>query len=337
MELKSRFRSFITPKLVFIVSLIIFSVFIMSLYNGMLNPFFSATTNVYGQGADFFSFYQAGYNVLHDKLYYNFTKEDMVVPYLYSYRYSAFFAYTFGVIFNLAPPFISYRGWVVFIIIFLLFTSFYTLKITKKLRCGDSTRYISASMWLVFTPIYADLYLGQVSLFVSLLVFWSLYLETKKNLKSETLGNLLYAIASIIKYIPYLMILAYLKHKRTAKAIFSLIFTLFFIALWDLPHIMTILKFNFMLSTGGVGSEGSFDFRNLIYRFLHFMATNIFNLDGEEFITQFNNNIIYINALFIIGGGIITLYGIIYSQNYLVSLSLSVMAYFIMFSKIWEH
>src|SRR5947209_13333972 len=85
-----------------------------SLWLGFLNPLFNDATQRLGQGADFFSVYQAGANIAHDKMVYQTAGIHAAVPYFYPFRYLPSAAFSIGLISNVVPPWTAYWSWVVF-------------------------------------------------------------------------------------------------------------------------------------------------------------------------------------------------------------------------------
>lgn len=166
-------------------AIIIFFIFISSLIFGFLNPFFNDSSHRVGQGADFYAFYQAGYNVIRGLSPYDENSKYFVVPYFYKYRYLPFFAYTFGIMFNIFPYQVAYWIWVIVLIIFICYTCLITNKICILLKTPQWVRTIAIGMWLCFSPIYIELYMGQITLFVGLLTFYSCYAEYKKKSRLE--------------------------------------------------------------------------------------------------------------------------------------------------------
>src|ERR1051326_7610184 len=82
-----------------------------SLALGFLNPLFNDATQRLGQGADFFSVYQAGHNFLDHRTIYQTAGIDRVVPYFYPFRYLPSAALLIGLPMNVLPPWGAYRLW----------------------------------------------------------------------------------------------------------------------------------------------------------------------------------------------------------------------------------
>ena len=118
------------------IAIIIQVIFLSSLWTGLLNPFFYDTKYIVGQGADFFSYYQAGHNVLNGLDVYTIP-DSPVVPYLYPFRYLSYFAYSFGVILNFAPPLLAYWFWVGVLTVALWLAVLRTRSLAKTLNRPD--------------------------------------------------------------------------------------------------------------------------------------------------------------------------------------------------------
>jgi hypothetical protein len=132
--------------------------------------FFDATVLSGGRGLDFYSMYQAGYNARHGQDIYEGdpAKISVVVPYFTPYRYLPPDAYTLGAALSLLPPLRAYELWVVLVELTLLACaagSFYVARATPDLAAR------LAAMWLVFSPYYLELFMGQFSLVQAALIF----------------------------------------------------------------------------------------------------------------------------------------------------------------------
>ncbi|MFX1394328.1 MAG: glycosyltransferase family 87 protein, partial [Promethearchaeota archaeon] len=299
--------------------------FILSLVFGFLNPFFYDSSYRLGQGADFYAFYQAGYNIIVGLNPYEKIPGYIVVPYSYNYRYLPFFAYTFGIGFNIFPPLIAYWIWVIIILALIWYTCWLTLKICNTLEKPKWIAYVAIGMWLCFSPIYLELYMGQTTLFVGLLTFFSFYAEMRKK---ETHGTILWTLASLLKLMPYLLTPGIISSGRTRKVIINIIFTI--IAIFSFSIILFLYFFNYNLEQTGkfFAHLGSFDLKNLIY-----IIGNVFTSNDHWFLN--NNSLINIILLTIFFG--LAMLTTLYSKDYLVSLSLFACVYFLAFSGIWEH
>ncbi len=129
---------------------------------GFWNRFtFDSTATQGWRGWDFFAIHQAGHNVLTGVSVYESDNEaiDVVVPRYTPYRYLPFPAYTLGVLSNAVTPLWAFRLWTAFIVLVWWACAW----LSYRLGRGPSERAILGSMWLLFTPFYLEIYLGQFS------------------------------------------------------------------------------------------------------------------------------------------------------------------------------
>ncbi len=141
---------------------------VLSLQWGFLNPLFDDAVHRSGQGVDFYSVVQAGHNLSDGVSIYSLKPVEQIVPYYNPYRYHPFVAYTAGMFFALFRPDISYVLWIVILEGFLLVN----ILLTRSLFMDPRSGAIAASMWLLFTPYYVELYMGQFSFLMASLLFW---------------------------------------------------------------------------------------------------------------------------------------------------------------------
>lgn len=149
-----------------IVALLIHCIMAVSLPLGALDFMFHDATRDYGKGFDFFTIYQAGYNFLHGMNIYfgvrehSYGPEHLVVPYFSGFRYLPFYAYTYGVVLTLVSPWTAYWLWIAFIEGLLLFN----IALTKRLAPTRAAFYQGAGMWLAYSPLYLEWFMGQQSM-----------------------------------------------------------------------------------------------------------------------------------------------------------------------------
>lgn len=309
-------------KIFLITALGIHVLFIFSLIFGFLNPLFYDSTHRLGQAADFYAFYQAGYNILFGLNPYDKVAGYNIVPYSYNYRYLPFFAYTFGLLFNIFPPAIAYWVWVIIILILIWYTCWITLRICKTLDKPKWVAYIAVGMWLCFSPIYLELYMGQTTLFVGLLTFFSFYAESRKKEKE---GVILWTLGSLVKFMPYLLTPAILSTGRTRKVIYNILLSILAILSFGFVFFIYFLDYNLDATGGLFTHKGNFDLKSLIY------------VIGGQNDTWFQNNNRLINIILIATFFGLSTLATIYTKDYLVAVSLFACSYFLAFSGIWEH
>ncbi len=131
--------------------------------------FFDATVLSGGRGLDFYSIYQAGYNARHGWDIYEGdpARVTVVVPYFTPYRYLPVVAYTVGAGLSLLPPLTAYKAWVVLLELTLLGCAALTW---RRTRSDPDLAARLVAMWLVFTPFYLELFMGQFSLIQAALI-----------------------------------------------------------------------------------------------------------------------------------------------------------------------
>ena len=141
---------------------------LVSLDSGSLNFLFNDAENRLGRGSDFFAVYGAGHNFLHGASVYATVDGDSTVPYAYPFRYLPFMAFSIGAIVSVMPAWTAYWSWVAITEILLL------INVALTWRFAPNTRWsvIGTCMWLLFTPYYLELYMGQFSFVMASLFFW---------------------------------------------------------------------------------------------------------------------------------------------------------------------
>lgn len=147
---------------------------------GFWNRFtFDATATHGRRGWDFYAMYQAGHNVLTGVSAYQSDNDkiEVVVPVHTPYRYLPPPAYTLGVLLNAIPPLWAFRLWVMVTEIVLLGCACASWRLGS--RPGE--RVVLASMWLVSTPYYLEIYLGQFSVVQGALVFGMMLLAQTRS------------------------------------------------------------------------------------------------------------------------------------------------------------
>jgi hypothetical protein len=154
--------------IILLVAAALHCIMLLSLAFGFLNPLFDDATHRSGQAADFFAVYQAGTNLVDGVSIYSTTPVRQGVPYYYPYRYHPFVAATIGVAVQPLLPFVAYGLWIVLLEALLLVN----LKITWSLFDNKSHAIRAISLWLLFSPMYPELYMGQFSFVMGSLMLW---------------------------------------------------------------------------------------------------------------------------------------------------------------------
>jgi len=215
------------------IAIVIHLNFILSLVSGSLNHLFYDTWYLVGQAPDFFSYYQAGNNVLNGLDPYLIPTE-LAVPYLYPFRYLPYFAYTFGVVINLTDPFTAYWIWDGILVVAIWLSALQTRRVVKALDRPSWEGYIGMGMWFIFTPIYIELYVGQVTLIAGILVFFALTTPSLVN-GGRTRGSLTvpWTIGALTKTIPYFIAPVFLAAGRIRTVLIAAVITI--VAVFAVP------------------------------------------------------------------------------------------------------
>lgn len=219
------FRSEEVGKKFFFFGVALHVIFLLSLAGGFLNPLFDDATHRVGQGADFYAVYQAGQNVVDGVSIYLKDPHTMVVPYCYVYRYLPFSAYTFGQLFRLFSPQVAYVLWILALAVLLLLN----LKLTKSMFHKGGHGYAAMALWLLFSPYYLELYMGQFSFFMTTLFFWMMYYWMNNR---DAAGDGLWIFSLLVKTNSALFVPLLLKLKKWKSVLMAMLV----VALFSLPY-----------------------------------------------------------------------------------------------------
>jgi len=222
-----RLDKHLSSKILLFTGVAIHIVFLISLISGFLNPLFLDSMYCSGQGADFYSIYQAAQNVHNGQSVYETQPMTKSVPYFYEYRYLPFIALTIGQFFLLFSPHIAYMLWLIFQEACLGINIY----ITRRYFVNTTQRNIASSLWLLFTPYYLELYLGQFSFFMTTLILSAVYLwQHQKKLT----GNLLWIGSLLVKTLSIVFVPVLIKLKNTKTVLLGLIIVI----VLSLPYFM---------------------------------------------------------------------------------------------------
>jgi hypothetical protein len=298
-------------------------VFLSSLWTGVLNSLFYDTNYLLGQGADFFSYYQAGSNVLNGLDCYAHPSIPSV-PYFYTYRYLPYFAYSFGVVFNIMAPIPAYWLWVGIVIVFLWLAVFRTRLLAKELQRPDWEGRMAMGMWLVFSPVYIELYLGQVTLFAGVLVFFALTTRSLvKGEQSRWAMTILWVAGGLMKLIPFLAApaLAAAGRLRSVLAAAAVMVLAIVLVPRGLEALDFFLTFNTARTIFVSGYVGSHSLNMLIY---YLLGGSVHDF---SFITAL------LMMYFLLPAVVVTLT----SRDVWSCVSLFLVSYFFITTDVWEH
>ena len=157
------------PRALFCCGLLVHLLFLLSLHFGWLNGLFNDSAHRFGPGADFFSIYAAGRKARIGASLYTLGGVPDDVPYAYAFRYAPLVAYTLGWALSLLPALTALGVWLVL----CEWTLLRNIRLTFEHAPDRATGYVAASLWLLFSPYYLELYAGQFTFVAASLVFWA--------------------------------------------------------------------------------------------------------------------------------------------------------------------
>lgn len=305
------------------IAIVIHLNFILSLLSGLFNQLFYDTWYLVGQAPDFFSYYQAGHNILNGLDPY-VIPIDLAVPYLYPFRYLPYFAYTFGVLFNLAEPFTAYWIWVGILVLAIWLSALRTWFLGKALNRPDYERYIAMGMWFFFTPIYIELFVGQVTLIAGIFVFFALTTPSLVN-GGKRIGSLTipWTLGALTKTIPYFIAPVFLAAGKIRTVIIAAIITL--IAIFAVPagleSLEHFLAFNNARNNWITPYPADYSLKMLIYY--------AFGEFSRDFVS-----ITILMIIFFIGLAIFTT---LFSRDVWACAGMFSLSYYFVMLDVWEH
>ncbi len=164
------------------LALCVHVIFLISLHSQFLNPLFYITTHAKGQGGPFFGIYQAGVNLNNGESIYanqNYkAPNSVVVPYYHFYRYLPFTSYISSIVARVIKPWPAYWLWIVINEILLAICVVLTVRL--RYMFGSLAIAVSA-FWLLYSPLYIELYMGQFCFTMSFFIFLILYPYLKQE------------------------------------------------------------------------------------------------------------------------------------------------------------
>jgi hypothetical protein len=173
--------------------------YLLSLHQGWLNLLFNDASHT-EQGYDFQVYYLAGKALLEGR-------DPYAVEGAFGFRYLPAFAHTVARAFALLPPLAAYLGYLLVSELILAAD----LWLTWRWAPAGLARSVAICMWLVPTPLYLELYMGQVSFWAASLLFWLFCLLGRGNTRGAALA---WVGAVLIKPNALLLLPAFLRQRR---------------------------------------------------------------------------------------------------------------------------
>jgi hypothetical protein len=161
-----------------LIGLVLHALFLSSLSAQFLNPLFAEAEQAHGQAGDYFGIYQAGDNFIQGKSIYDWERyrneSEPRVPYFYFYRYLPPTAMIASIGTLLLSPWAAYWNWV---IVNELILGLLILWILRLDRFPMQQRRYHAALWLGFFPFYLEQWMGQFS-FLMTAFLWIMLRDT---------------------------------------------------------------------------------------------------------------------------------------------------------------
>ncbi len=166
-----------------------------------LDRLFNDSMHTLGMGADFFQFYQSGYDARQGWSIYQARTPDapagLVVPYQYGNHYPPFVAYAIGIPLTLLRPWTAYAVWVGGMTLLTWGAAWWTYRLADARDVGC----VAAAMWFAYSPWYVDVYMGQINVLMAVGVF-ALVRAFERDRAWPAAG--LFTVLTVIKLFPLL-------------------------------------------------------------------------------------------------------------------------------------
>ncbi|MCC7265512.1 MAG: DUF2029 domain-containing protein [Candidatus Latescibacteria bacterium] len=193
-------RRWFTPTgLVLGAGLALHLIYLGSLHQGWLNLLFNDSSHT-AQAYDFQVYYLAGKAVLAGE-------DPYAVQGAFGFRYLPAFAHTLARFFALLPPLAAYLGYLLVSELVLAADVW----LTWKWAPPGLGRAIAVGMWLAPTPLYLELYMGQVSLWAASLLFYLFYCLDRGHRRN---AGLAWTAAVLVKPNALLLLPAFLRQRQ---------------------------------------------------------------------------------------------------------------------------
>ena len=203
------------PVALLLLGIAVHLLFLLSLRFGWLNPLFNDTCHRFGPGGDFFSIYAAGVKARAGESVYTIGGHVETVPYAYAFRYAPLVAYTVGAALSCLPAIAAYALWLIGCELALL----RNIRLTLAMAPDKRTGCVAASLWLLFTPYYLELFVGQFTFITASLVFWAYLGWREPSGGAARKADGLWAAAVWLKMMPLLYLPVALLRGRWKSAL----------------------------------------------------------------------------------------------------------------------
>ena len=292
---------------------------------GFLDSWFHDTDRV-PRGLDFFSIYQAGRNFLRGQSVYYGVRvhrmgdESLVVPYFSGFRYLPVYAVVYGSALNALPPWSSYWTWIIIVELLLLSN----LMALRWLNVSPAIHRMLIGMWLMYSPYYIELHIGQQSMVTVSLIHICIiaHLRQRRILRDAGyIGSVLWKINTVL----FLPVWIKFRRWRTILFLFLLSFGL------SLPY--------FLLVEGSFQEFSSYFHHKFIPvgpNSLGFWALSVQFLQSARYDHSTIRSIMSIWSLGIIGISCLATF-LPRRIRFTDSLAMWICVYFLTYQYVWEH
>lgn len=326
LEMSKKHEGFLfLTKLLFILGIALNLSLIISLKYGFWNNFFYDTWWTKGfKGGDFYAIYQAGNNLIHGISIYE-TDPNLI------HQTIAFNPYRYlpppailGAIFNLIfTPQQAYWFWVFFLELLLGLAIYLTWCISPN----KTYFYLSASMWLIFSPFYPELYMGQFSFVQGFLIFLMGYALIQRR---PALFDWSWFLSILWKTNTALFTPLFIRLKKFKIIIITILTT----AAITIPYFYFYPGSwqKFMINFGHVNNSyiGNMGLNQLLFNLLNKASLDLINLWGHSYFTI---SLINYALMFVV----VLVTFLKKNFNPLINLALWTTLYFLTYHQVWEH
>lgn len=218
----------LTSQALFGLGIVVHLIFLFSLRTGWLNGLFNDSSHTIGQGCDFYSIYLGAMRGRYGDSVFVPGHHPASVPYGYAFRYAPMVAYAF-IPATILPARAAYVVWIVVCELILL----RNVLLTVRQSTDRSRSLAAASMWLLFSPYYLELYVGQFTFVTASLMFWA-YLGWEEKSRS---ADLFYGASILMKIFPVIYApVAFLRDRNRATLVALLLLTASSMAYFSVFH-----------------------------------------------------------------------------------------------------
>ncbi len=323
-------------KVILVAGVLVHLCMLLSLQWGFLNPLFDDAEHRSGQGVDFYSVVQAGKNLVDGVNIYSTKPAEQIVPYYNPYRYHPSIAATIGLLSLPLRPDISYILWILVQEGLLLLNILLTRSLFSDARSASE----ATGLWLLFSPYYLELYMGQFSFLMGSLLFWSMLAWMKGN---ERPGDYFWVLSLMVKSNSAILAPVLLKLGRWKLVVTAALLSAGLAAPYFLLESGSLADFSRNVTES---ARAQTLFGNQGFAALLGVAVLRFGGVWSDFVQEFALRIDTMNEMLVLPIAIWTVFVVALSlivtvrasrDSGIVLLLLWLLAYFLFYKHVWEH